>query len=672
MTRTGEYFSKPIAALDGMTTRTEAALKRLYGGGRMRDMLFHLPVSTIDRTYSPLIAQAEAGRVATMKLRITGHSTGHSPRAPHRVSCEDGTGKMSLVFFGKFTAYHRSLTPAGGEICASGKLSSYDGALAMNHPDIIANASQFAETAVIEPVYPLTRGITNKTARKFAEAALAGIPDGENPRFAEALRRAHKDPSDARARAELGEAEALAHQLRLALDRAEYDTRRARPLIATGEMQKALLASLGFEPTRAQRRVLDEILADMGAPKRMLRLLQGDVGSGKTFVALMSLLAAAEAGAQGALMAPTEILANQHYATISRMLSNAGIDAGLVILTSRDKGAARRAKLGAIADGAAKIAVGTHALFQDGVSFANLGLAVIDEQHKFGVAQRAALGRKAEDGANILAMTATPIPRTLAMTNFGDMDISAIDELPPGRKPIETRIASMSKIEEIAHALLRKMRDEPSLKAYWVCPLVNESDKVELSAVKRRFEELREIFGTAIAMAHGQADSDRAIESFADPDGEARLLLATTIIEVGVDVPKATLMFIEHAERFGLATLHQLRGRIGRGGGKSTCVLLHSDRLSPVARERLSIMRSTTDGFKIAEEDLRLRGGGDIAGLKQSGGVDFRLCDIDADPFAIARANEEAKKIARESKTLAPRHAELLEIFGLDKPRSRE
>jgi ATP-dependent DNA helicase RecG len=403
--------------------------------------------------------------------------------------------------------------------------------------------------------------------------------------------------------------------------------------------------SLGYGLTAAQERVVAEITADMAASSRMLRLLQGDVGSGKTVVAALALLSAVEAGGQAALMVPTEILARQHFETMAVLLYRSGLAkrVRLEILTGRDKGKARAEKLRRLAAGQIDIAIGTHALFEDDVEIPKLSLAVIDEQHRFGVHQRLRLGAKGDGArANILAMTATPIPRTLAMTSFGDMDISVIDEMPPGRHPVSTKVASMAKLPEIIVGLKEKLAAGELKKLYWVCPLVEESETSDLSAVRARFEHLKAEFGDAVGLAHGKMkaeEKDAVMADFADPAGRTKILVATTVIEVGLDVPEANLMIIEHAERFGLSSLHQLRGRIGRGGGASLCLLLHSENFGAGASARLSVLKSTSDGFKIAEEDLRLRGSGDILGVRQSGMADFKIADLslDQDLFIAAR-----------------------------------
>jgi ATP-dependent DNA helicase RecG len=426
-----------------------------------------------------------------------------------------------------------------------------------------------------------------------------------------------------------------------------------------GRIAKRITAALPFGLTGAQARALDEIRRDLASDKRMLRLLQGDVGSGKTAVALLAMASAIEAGRQAALMAPTEILARQHFERIEPLARKAGLRVAL--LTGRDKGAERRRVLLGLAEGAVDIVVGTHALFQEDVAFRDLGLAVVDEQHRFGVHQRLALGQKGE-AVDILVMTATPIPRTLALTYFGDMDVSVLDEKPPGRKPIATRLVSTERLQEVADAIGRAIKAGD--RVYWICPLVAESEVVDLAAAEDRFAELRAVFGDAVGLVHGKLgprERDAAMARFAA--GETAILVATTVIEVGVDVPEATVMVIEHAERFGLAQLHQLRGRIGRGERASTCLLLYKGPLGPMAKARLEMMRETEDGFRIAEEDLRLRGEGEILGTRQSGLAAFRLARTDLDGDLLGAARDDARLTVERDPRLEGERGQALRVL---------
>jgi ATP-dependent DNA helicase RecG len=519
----------------------------------------------------------------------------------------------------------------GQQRIVSGKLESYGQELQIVHPDLVLKPGEELPAAR-EPVYPLSEGLTSRRLHQLAEQAIERAPD--LPEWIEpsvlqqrgwrswrsALASAHADPADTASRARLAYDEVFANQLALMLVRASTRKRRGQPLQGDGGLRDQL--KLPYAPTGAQRRAVAEIEGDMAQQSPMLRLLQGDVGSGKTLVALMSLLIAVEAGAQGALLAPTEILARQHFASLSRML--AGLAVNVAILTGREKGRVRDSTLMGLADGSIDILVGTHAIFQQSVNYKRLGLAVVDEQHRFGVSQRLMLSQKAERPPHLLVMTATPIPRTLTLTQYGEMDVSRLDEMPPGRQPIETRVISDERLPEVVDGLGRHMA--AGGQAYWVCPLVEESEKSDLAAAEERATALKLRFGDKIGLVHGRMkgpEKDAVMAAFAS--GQLSVLVATTVIEVGVDVPNATLMVIEHADRFGLAQLHQLRGRVGRGEGKSVCLLLRSGVLSETARSRLALMRETNDGFRIAEEDLRLRGPGEILGTRQSGEHLFRL-----------------------------------------------
>jgi ATP-dependent DNA helicase RecG len=527
------------------------------------------------------------------------------------------------------------------------------------HPDHILDADEFAALPLIEPVYPLTEGLSNKVLSKLVRAALEKCPDlpewqeknwlaqQDWPDFNMALKAVHFpqdaiiDPLDP-AHARLAFDELLSSQLALALTRAHVRAHPGAPVKGDGRLRSAILAAFGHELTSGQTQVLEEIYADLAASKRMLRLLQGDVGAGKTIVALLALATAIEAGFQGALMAPTELLARQHMATIEPLCRAAGIRAE--ILTGRDKGKARAAKLEAVAAGNVDILIGTHALIQEDIAFSDLALAIIDEQHRFGVRQRLALQAKGQGGVDVLVMTATPIPRTLTLAQYGDMDISRLTGRPSGRQAVDTRVMPMTRLEEVVEAVGRAIAT--GQRAYWVCPLVEDSDLLEVTAAEERYRELVQVFGGRTGLVHGRmkpVEREQAMEKFRT--GEKAVLVATTVIEVGVDVPEATIMVIEHAERFGLAQLHQLRGRIGRGSGKSTCLLLYQPPLGEIARERLTTLRETDDGFVIAEQDLKLRGAGDLLGARQSGLPQFRIADLAVHGGLLEAARDDARLI---------------------------
>jgi len=617
---------------------------------RIVDMLFHLPTGTIERKPVNTVEAEDSGRIVTVRLVPVSYRASGG-RGPFRVGATDQAGNVvSLVYFGGNPGWAKKLLPIGEPRIVSGKLELYGQELQMVHPDHVLPVAEAADLPARESVYPLSEGLTTRRLGQLAEQAIARAPDLPEwiepslraargwPGWREAIVRAHADPADELARARLAYDELFANQLALMLVRASSRRRRGMPLVGDGRLRDAL--KLPYAPTGAQQRVVAEIEGDLAQPVPMTRLLQGDVGSGKTLVATMALLTAVEAGAQGALLAPTEILARQHYETLSRTL--AGLPVNVAILTGREKGKAREATLMGLADGSIDILIGTHAIFQEKVGYRNLALAVVDEQHRFGVAQRMLLQAKAERPPHMLVMTATPIPRTLTLSHYGEMDVSRLDEMPPGRQPIETRVIAGERLDEIAQALGRHMAKGG--QAYWVCPLVEESEQSDLAAAESRAESLRQLFGDKVGVVHGRMkgpEKDAVMSDF--QSGALGVLVATTVIEVGVDVPNATLMIIEGADRFGLAQLHQLRGRVGRGDQHSICLLLRGNALSETSRARLALMRETNDGFRIAEEDLRLRGAGEILGTRQSGEAEFRLAGPERTAALIEAATQDAR-----------------------------
>jgi ATP-dependent DNA helicase RecG len=620
-----------VEVLKGVGPQLARLLKRL-DVTRVVDLLYHLPTGAIERIKAPAANAALLGRNVILELTPYQARENRSGRGPTRIFAADAEGNtISLVYFNNPGWAKRSL-PMGEKRIVSGKLEQYGDEWQIIHPEV-AEAGKGPAPAVREPVYPLTEGLTNRRMGELAREALERAP--ELPEWIEpglarrerwsgwraSLALIHREPGAEEARRRLAYDEIFANQLALLLLRQSQRRRRTLPLPGTGELPRKL--KLPYELTNAQRRVIREIRGDMAQDVPMLRLLQGDVGSGKTWVAVMAMLAAVESGAQAALLAPTELLARQHHATLMGQLDGLGVR--VAILTGREKGRARESVLIGLADGSIDILVGTHAIFQEKVAYRNLGLAVIDEQHRFGVSQRMLLAQKAERPPHLLVMTATPIPRSLTLTQYGEMDVSRIDEMPPGRTPVETRVISEGRLPEVVDGLGRHLSGGG--QAYWVCPLVEESEKSDAAAAEERARILKLRFGEdAIGLVHGRMkgpDKDAVMARFAS--GELAVLVATTVIEVGVDVPNATLMIVEGADRFGLAQLHQLRGRVGRGTGKSTCLLIRGDNLTEVGRARLALMRETTDGFRIAEEDLRLRGPGEILGTRQSGDVAFRV-----------------------------------------------
>ncbi|PZU57515.1 MAG: ATP-dependent DNA helicase RecG [Sphingobium sp.] len=641
-----------IEALKGVGPALARPLERL-GLARAVDLAFHLPVNWVERRLTDTLDAADAGRMIGIVLTPVDYRAGGSMRAPFRVHAADRHGNIvSLVYFGRNSGWPRKMLPLGEPRFVSGKLEQYGQDLQMIHPDHVLPVEEAGSVPAREPVYPLSEGLSNNRMRELVGQALTRAPDvpewiepgvlaqQEWPGWQAALKAVHGDPdAAAMVRDRLAYDEIFAGQLALMLVRASSRRRRGVPISGDGRLRAML--TLPFAPTGAQRRAMAEIEGDMAQATPMLRLLQGDVGAGKTLVALMALLNAVEAGAQGAMLAPTEILARQHFATLQRMLS--GLPVTVAILTGREKGKVRESTLMGLADGSIDILVGTHAIFQDAVVYRNLALAVIDEQHRFGVAQRMMLAAKAERTPHLLVMTATPIPRTLTLTYYGEMDVSRLDEMPPGRQPIKTSVLSAERLDEVIDALARHVAGGG--QAYWVCPLVEESETSDQAAAEARAETLRMRFGQGVVgLVHGRmkgAEKDAVMDAFARD--ETKVLVATTVIEVGVDVPNATLIIIEGADRFGLAQLHQLRGRVGRGDKPSVCLLLRGNALSETARARLALMRETNDGFRIAEEDLRLRGAGEILGTRQSGEAQFRL----ATPEQIAQFVDVARDDAR-------------------------
>ncbi len=652
----------PLSNLNGIGERLEDAVGRLIGtpadrSARVLDVLWHLPSGLLDRRARPSIADVSPGNLVTLNVLVKAHRAppAKAARAPYKVVCEDETGRIELVFFHADRRYLQRVLPVGERRIVSGRAEVFGKKVQMVHPDHVVSEDDAAKIPALEPVYPLAQGLTQRLLRSAVRQALERVPDLAEwqdqahisaerwPGFAEALRLLHVPVGDAdlaaaaRARRRLACDEFFASQLALALMRSRFRRVGGRALVARGERAAQITSALPFALTGAQQRAIKEILADMAAPQRMLRLLQGDVGSGKTIVTLIAMAGAVEAGAQAAMMVPTEVLAQQHYKTLVALGAPAGLRIGL--LTGRDSGAARRQMLSAIRDGHIDIAVGTHALFQSDVEFRDLGLAIIDEQHRFGVHQRLALQAKGKGaGVDILVATATPIPRTLMMAHYGDMDVSRLDEKPPGRKPVLTRALPEDRLNDVIDAVVRARRT--GAQVFWVCPLVESSDAAPFTSAEERASHLRQHFGDDVGLVHGRmkgAEKDAAMAAFAG--GRTGILVSTTVIEVGVDVPNASILVIEHAERFGLSQLHQLRGRVGRGDVQATCLLMYRPPLGETAQARLKVMRETDDGFTIAEEDLRLRGGGEILGTRQSGDPGFRVARLgeDADLLAIAR-----------------------------------
>jgi ATP-dependent DNA helicase RecG len=664
-------------SLPGVGPRIAKLIEKVAGGPHVLDLLWRLPTGIIDRRFAPKVADAPEGRIATITVMVDRHERPRNPRLPYKVHTYDDTGPLDLVFFRAHEDYLKRSLPPGETRVVSGKVEIYNGLAQMTHPDRIVTAAELATLQAVEPVYPLTTGLTLKPLGKIMRAALdraVALPEWDDPAWLkqrgwtgwlEAMRAAHAPESEADlaadtpARQRLAYDELLANQLALALVRANQRAAPGHSLKGDGRLRRKVLDALPYALTGSQQQAGAEIAADMAAPERMLRLLQGDVGSGKTVVAFLAMLNAVECGAQAVLMAPTEILARQHLATIEPLARSAGLNA--VLLTGREKGKAREAVLSGLASGEIPIAIGTHALIQDDIAFRDLAFAVIDEQHRFGVQERLRLARKGAS-VDMLVMTATPIPRTLMMTFYGDLDASRLTEKPAGRRKIDTRTVPLARLDEVVDGVARAIaRGE---RVYWVCPLVEESEQVDLAAATERHAALATRFAGRAGLLHGRmkgAEKDATMAKFAA--GELDILVATTVIEVGVDVPEATVMVIEHAERFGLAQLHQLRGRVGRGERQSTCLLLYATPLGETARARLSIMRETDDGFRIAEEDLRLRGAGEVLGTRQSGMPDFRIADLAAHGDLIAAASDDARLILSRDPDLGSPRGQALRVL---------
>ena len=677
----------PISGLPGVGPKIAELLVKLLGREtpedcRVIDLIFHAPFSLIDRRNQPGIARAPQGAIVTITARVDRHQ--EPPRGksniPYRVFLHDETGELTLVFFRGQAAWLEKQLPVDAEVTVSGKIDWFNGRASMVHPDYIVRADEAENLPLVEPIYPLTAGLSPKTLRKIIDAALPRFPELPEwddleltrrqglPSIRDSFLMLHepRDPSDidpqAPARRRLAYDEFLAGQLSLSLVRQRLRKVAGKPVHATGAVSGKILRALPFSLTGSQNEAIADVLKDMAGTERMLRLLQGDVGSGKTLVALMAMAAVIESGGQAVLMAPTEILARQHHATILKFAASAGL--GIEVLTGRTKGREREEILERIASGDAQIIIGTHALFQDSVTYANLMLAVVDEQHRFGVHQRLRLTAKGIS-PHMLVMTATPIPRTLVLAAFGDMDVSKLTEKPAGRKPIQTITVPLERTGEIVGRLQSAITE--GKKAYWICPLVEESEELDLMSAEERHATLVSALGPGIGLIHGRMsgpEKDAAMMAF--KNGETRLLVATTVVEVGVDVPDATIMVIEHAERFGLAQLHQLRGRVGRGDEASTCILLYKGPLGETGHARLSIMRETEDGFRIAEEDLKLRGEGELLGTRQSGTPGFRIASLEAhaDLLEIAR-KDAAYLIERDPELTSERGAAIRTLLYL-------
>jgi ATP-dependent DNA helicase RecG len=672
----------PVTSLTGVGPKQDKLFRYLLGRDetpRLVDLLLHLPASVIDRRARPKIRDAVPGTVVTLEVTVDRHrpAPGGRSRAPHLVYASDETGDVVLTYFRAQPGYVEKLLPVGAKRYVSGTLQMFDGVPQIVHPDRVVDEAAFAKLSGIDPVYPLTEGLALGSLRRAMAQALQKLPNLPEwispevmrrckfPPIAEALNRVHMPVEltdilpDGPFWSRLAFDELLAGQLALALVRAQLRRPAGERHAGDGHLRQMIIDALPYSLTASQQQATAAIANDLRQPVRMLRLLQGDVGSGKTVVALLAAAAVAEVGKQAALMAPTEILARQHIATITPLAARAGLR--VAILTGREKGKERRDILARLEAGEIDFLVGTHALIQDDVVFKALALAVVDEQHRFGVRERLALTGKGE-AVDVLVLSATPIPRTLVLTYFGDMDVSELREKPAGRQPIDTRTLPASRLNEVIDGMGRAL--SAGKLVYWICPLVEESEAEgidHLTNATERFESLQKRFGDRVGLVHGQmkgAEKDRVMAQFAAH--EIGLLVATTVVEVGVDVPAATIMVIENAERFGLAQLHQLRGRIGRGSEASTCLLLYKEPLNEMSTARLKVIRETTDGFRIAEEDLKLRGEGDVLGIRQSGLPGYRIARSEVHGQLITQARDEALRIMKDNPKLEGERGEAL------------
>ena len=673
------FLTNPVTSLQGIGSKRKQRFERLLGA-RVMDALMHLPCDVVNRRFVKSVVEAKEGEVITVVGEIISHTPPSYKRKPYSVSCFDGKYFFDLIFFHGKPSYLQTTLPLKAKRLISGKLERFQDRWKMTHPDHIALVEDQQLVCGPEAVYPLTTGVTNKCVNRVIRSALAKLTplpewlDDDKakiwPRWHEAVGQVHnpRTPEDLEgrspARLRLAYDELLAHQLSLNINRKRQDAKiQGSALQGNGRLTTQIRRALPFSLTMGQEEAIVDITKDMASPYQMLRLIQGDVGSGKTVVALLAMAQAVEAGFQAAFLAPTDILARQHAAKLAPLCTQAGMR--LALLTGRDQGKKRNQILEDLKNHEIDILVGTHAIIQGDIEFAKLGLAVVDEQHRFGVDQRLALTQKGRN-PDVLSMTATPIPRTLMLANYGDMDISIIRDKPAGRLPIDTKALPLSRMDEVVAGIGRALASKT--KIYWVCPLIEESEALDLAAAVERWEALSSLFPGKVGLVHGKlkaVEKDAVMDQFIN--GPIDILIATTVIEVGVDVPAASVMVIEHAERFGLSQLHQLRGRIGRGNQSATCLLLYAQSLTATGRKRLEIMRQTNDGFLISEEDLKLRGSGELLGTKQSGLPRFRIADFTSNPDLygelFAMANKEARLICQEDPTLSSPRGQALQLL---------
>ena len=667
----------PVSSISGIGPKLSALIEKACGKYAL-DVLFSMPSGVLYRPYVETKNRLVTGSLATILFKVISHQKPSKRSQPYKVKGLFDGQEAELIFFNYHEKYLQDRLKVNETYFVSGKIEFFMGRVGVLHPDFISKTKE--EIPVFEPVYPLTAGLSGKVMTRTVKSVLEGIPDlpeWQDKAFMKkqgfidwrsSMIKAHHPQKSAdlflddKFRMRLAYDELLANQLALFLARSHHKKQKGIQVKPVRSIAKEVISKLPFDLTGAQTRVIEEIRKDLLSEDKMIRLLQGDVGAGKTLVSLAALLIVCEGGFQGVLMAPTDILAGQHFKSFEKLLEGTNIKVAL--LTGREKGKKRDKILDELLSGEIDILIGTHAVFTEDVKYKNLALVVIDEQHKFGVQQRLQLTKK-QKGVNLLVMTATPIPRTLALTSYGDMDISILDEKPKNRQPIETKVISVEKVFDVIEKLNVKIKtSDKRIQVYWVCPLVQESEKLDLMAAEKRFEELKEVFGDQVGMVHGKmksAEKDLVMDRF--KNGELSVLVSTTVIEVGVDVPTASVMVIEHSERFGLAGLHQLRGRVGRGSEKSVCLLLYGKQLSETGKARLKVMRESENGFVIAEEDLRLRGAGDLLGVKQSGLPQFKMADLSVHQHLLKTAAQDAKTILSIDPYLESERGQALRIL---------
>lgn len=677
-----ELLFTPLSSLSGFNAKTKSLLIELVGD-KVIDLLYHLPIKAITRKYFSSIYDLikiasipEDNHYVTIVGKILGPPHRTRWKGPIRIPFGDNTGTIDLIFFSSSLAYLQKKCVPGESMVISGKYTIYKGKINITHPEGMDRPENLSRWCGVEPVYPLKTGVSNWIVQKAIREILKKLSDlpewidpifiesNEWPSWRKAMNIIHyiepfSETLYEKAYTRLTYDEILAQQLSLQLLRKYHKKRGGRSCNPSLFLQKAAENLLPFSLTDSQKGAIQEISKDMAGENRMIRLLQGDVGSGKTVVAFFSLLQAIEAGAQGALLVPTEILSYQHYTSILPYAQKLGVS--IALFTGGLKKKERECLLQKIKEGDISLIIGTHALLEEDVVFKDLGLIVIDEQHRFGVMQRLSLLEKGRQ-ADMLVMTATPIPRTLQLTFYGDMDVSFLLEKPKNRKPITTRVLPLSRIDEVIEALKRLL--SMGQKIYWVCPLVEESEILDLTAAEERFSSLKKIFQDRVSLIHGRLKNEEKQERMrAFKEGSVDILVATTVIEVGMDVREATLMVIEHAERFGLAQLHQLRGRVGRSDLSSSCLLLYGEPLTPAARGRLQALKETEDGFHLAEEDLKIRGGGNLLGTTQSGKDIFRIANFYKHASFFINAQKEAKFILEKDSNLMSSRMQSLRLL---------